>query len=89
MDPRTSPLLALDLKGMPPAYVATAGFDPLRDEGEQYAERLREAGVAAITRRHQGLVHGFVNALGVGRTGRAATYEGAVTLRAALAVSGY
>ena len=89
MDPRTSPLLALDLKGMPPAYVATAGFDPLRDEGEQYAERLREAGVAVITRRHQGLVHGFVNALGVGRTGRAATYEGAVTLRAALAVSGY
>ncbi len=65
-DPRASPILADDLAGVAPAHVVTAGFDPLRDEGEDYAAALREAGVAVSLRRESDLVHGFVNAVGLG-----------------------
>ena len=84
-DPRISPLLAEDLAGLPPAYLAIAGFDPLRDEALAYAERLREAGVATECRLHRGLVHGFANAVGVGRISAAAMREVAQALRAGLA----
>ena len=83
-DPRISPLLAPSLEGLPPAHVITAGFDPLRDEGEAYAERLREAGVPVTLRRHPDLIHGFINMMGTGRSARAATVEMAGVLRQAL-----
>ena len=84
-DPRASPLLAGDHAGLPPAYIATAGFDILRDEAEEYARRLREAGVAVAVRRHPGFVHGLINALGVGRTARTMLHEAAGALRVGLA----
>lgn len=56
-NPYVSPLLAEDVSGVAPAYVAVAGFDPLRDEGEAYARKLKEHGVDVTLRRHSGLVH--------------------------------
>jgi acetyl esterase len=84
-DPRVTVLRVEDLSGLPPAYVATAGFDPLRDEGEAYAERMREAGVPVALRRHPGLVHSFANLTAVSRTARAAMLEVAGALRMGLA----
>jgi acetyl esterase len=83
-DPRCSPLVADDFSGLPPAYVATAGFDPLRDDGEEYAHRLTAAGVPAALRRHPGLIHGFVNTVSVGHVGREAVLEAAGALRVGL-----
>ena len=60
-DPRVSPLLADDLTGLSPALVVTAGFDPLRDEGEQYADKLRAAGVTVDARRMGPMTHAFLN----------------------------
>ena len=58
-DPRLSPLRAETLAGLAPAVVVTAGFDPLLDQGEAYARRLKEAGVPVIYRCYDSLAHGF------------------------------
>ncbi len=59
IDPRASPLCAGDLSGLCPAIVVTAGFDPLVDQGEAYAKRLRDAGVPVVYRCYDGLAHAF------------------------------
>jgi acetyl esterase len=84
-DPRCSPITASELRGVAPAYVATAGFDPLRDEGEEYARRLREAGARVALRRHPGLIHGFANTIAIGHSAREAVLEATGALRMALA----
>lgn len=58
-DWRASPARATMLAGLPPAYVLTAGADPLRDEGDEYAARLKQAGVSVTTRHVPGQFHGF------------------------------
>ncbi len=71
-------------ENLAPAYVATAGFDPLRDEGEAWARRLADSGIDVTLRRFPGLIHGFLNVVGVGRSQRAAVAEIAAQLKAAL-----
>ncbi len=85
LDPRASPLLAADFSGLPPAHVATGGFDPLRDEGEAYARKMADAGVRVSLRRHETLVHPFVNAVGATPLARAALSEAVGALRMGLA----
>jgi acetyl esterase len=83
-DPRASPILAEDLSRQPAAHIVTAGFDPLRDEGEDYAAALRDAGVEVALKREPDLVHGFINAVGLGGRSREALGEIAAAIRRGL-----
>jgi acetyl esterase len=83
-DWRASPLRAPSLAGLPPALVVTAGFDPLRDEGEAYAVRLREAGVRVDAVCYGGMLHGFVPMGRLIDTGNRAVSFVAASLRQAL-----
>ena len=84
-DWRASPLLAPDLARLPPAFVLTAGFDPLVDEGRAYAERLAAAGVETAYRQYDDMVHGFVLFGGAVDTANAAVAECCAALRRAFA----
>lgn len=87
-EPYASPLLAPDLRGLPPAYVQTCEFDPLRDEGEAYMERLRSAGVAARLHRVPGHLHGSVYLTRLLPTARRAVAATADALRHLSATGG-
>jgi acetyl esterase len=84
----TALLDADDLGVMPPAYVSTAGFDPLRDEGEELVAALRTAGVPTVARRFPGLVHGYAGFAGLVPAARDAVLDAASALRAGIALTG-
>jgi acetyl esterase len=79
--PYASPLRAEDFSGLPPAIVITAEFDPLRDEGEEYARRLMAAGVPVHLLSYPGLIHNFVRMFPILEAGRAAIEETGELLR--------
>lgn len=83
INPLASPLLAADLRGLPPAFVLTAECDPLRDEGEEYGRRLEAAGVRAEVRRYEGMPHGFFSFAAGLDTGRRAFGDAVERLRSA------
>ncbi len=82
-DPRVAPALAKSFKGLPAALIITAEFDPLRDEGEAYGEKLRAAGVPVTISRYEGMIHGFVSMSDVLDKGKQAIDESAAALRKA------
>ena len=82
-DPAASPLRAESLSGLPQALVITAEFDPLRDEGEAYAQQMREAGVDVTCTRYDGQIHAFFNFAEMIDQGAEAVAEVAQHLRAA------
>jgi acetyl esterase len=78
-----SPLHA-NLTGLPPAFVLTAECDPVRDQGERFAQRLQQAGVSTVLKRYDGMFHPFFSLGGIVDGGRTAIADAAAALRAAL-----
>ncbi len=83
IDPKASPLLAESHRGLPPALIITAEFDPLRDEGKAYAEKLSEAKVEAKLSCYEGMTHVFFQLSPILDSGRAAVDEACAALRGA------
>jgi acetyl esterase len=84
-DPRLSPQHG-DVTGLPPTYIASAGFDPIRDDAEAYADKLRAGGIPVALTRQADLPHGFLNFVGLGGRFTEAASEAAGALRLGLAV---
>jgi len=75
LNPLASPLLAESLDNLPPAIISLAGFDPLHDEGEAYADKLKAAGVPVTLLKHNSMLHGYINLTGYVEGARAAVDE--------------
>ena len=84
-DPRLSPQHG-DVTGLPPAYIASAGFDPVRDDGEAYADKLRAGGIPVALSRQADLPHGYLNFVGLGGRFAEAASEAAGALRLGVAL---
>jgi acetyl esterase len=87
-NPETAPLRAEDLSGLAPAIVVTAGYDPLRDEGAAYVERLREAGVPVTHHHYEDMIHAFFSLVNVIERGNEAVEHVGAEIRAVLERSG-
>jgi acetyl esterase len=83
-EPYASPLRAASHVGLPPAYILTAEYDPLRDEGEDYAETLRRAGVSVTLHRYGGLIHAFMRRVEIFDSAKEAIAEMGVALQNAI-----
>ena len=86
--PLLSPLWAKDLSGLPPAFILSAEYDSLRDEAEEYARKLRGAGVEVTLKRYDGAIHGFLQMAGVLSLGRRALDEVSNDIRRRTALCG-
>ncbi|MGH2744644.1 MAG: alpha/beta hydrolase [Thermoleophilaceae bacterium] len=86
LDPRACPILQPDFAGLPPAFVLTAEYDILRDDGEDYAHLLEQAGVPVEVHRYEGTIHPFLNLAGSIDLGRQAIEECAAKLREGVAL---
>lgn len=82
--PYASPSKASDVRGLPPAFVITGECDPLRDQGEAYADKMRSAGVPVVLKRYEGMIHPFLSLAGIVDGGREAINDSAAALRQAL-----
>ena len=86
-NPYAAPMAAKDLSGLPPALVITTEFDPLCDEGEAYAQRLKAAGVSTTASRYDGMIHGFFGMSGVVDKAALAVAEAAAAMKKAFAAT--
>jgi acetyl esterase/lipase len=82
LEPTASPMNATSLQGLPPAMIITAECDPLRDQGEVYARKLQDAGVAVELKQYEGMIHPFFQFAGILDTAKVAMADAASAVRA-------